>query len=71
MKIMQAINNERNSFSPQMDDILGKTMGAWCLCPAWMGWMPWLVDGVEVLREQGKRREENSISHHHQSGLNG
>lgn len=68
---MKTMINEKSEFNPQMDDILGKTMGAWCLCPAWMGWMPWLVDGVEVLREQGKRREGNNISHYHQAGLNG
>jgi len=68
---MRTINDERSGFNPQMDDILGKTMGAWCLCPAWMGWMPWLVDGVEVMREHGKIREGNCTGHHHQAGLNG
>jgi len=68
---MTAIGNERIDFNTQMDNILGKTTGACCLCPTWMGWMPWLVDGVEVLREQGKMIERNRTSRHQQAGLNG
>jgi hypothetical protein len=68
---MRAIKNESNVSNPQMDDILGKRAGAWCLCPAWMGWMPWLVDGVEVGREQGRRKEGIRIRNIHQAGLNG
>ncbi|MFA5180858.1 MAG: hypothetical protein WC405_06020 [Syntrophales bacterium] len=68
---MKTISNKGSGFNPQMDDIVGKTMGAWCLCPTWMAWMPWLVDGVEVPRVQGKKRERNSINHRHHAGLDG
>jgi hypothetical protein len=67
---MTTISNERIEFNSQ-GDILGTTMGAWCLCPTWMGWMPWLVDGVEVLRVQEKRIERNMTTHHHLAGLKG
>lgn len=67
---METISSERIEFNPQRD-IFGKTMGAWCLCPVWMGWMPWLVDGVEVLRVQGKTMEKSMTSHDHLAGLNG
>lgn len=43
----------------------------WCLCPTWMGWMPWLVDGDEVLQVQGKTIERNRTSRHNQAGLKG
>ncbi|HAJ25947.1 MAG TPA: hypothetical protein DCG53_01640 [Syntrophus sp. (in: bacteria)] len=67
---METTGNERIEFNPQRD-IFGKTMGAWCLCPAWMGWMPWLVDGVEVLRVQGKTIKRNMTSHGQRAGLEG
>jgi len=68
---MTTIGNERFDFNTQRDDILGNTMGARCLCPIWMGWMPWLVDGVEVLRDKGKTMERNRNSCHQQAGFNG
>jgi hypothetical protein len=67
---MATISNERIEFNPQRD-ILGKTMGAGCLCPAWMCWMPLLVDGVEVMWVQEKTRERKMSGHRHQAGLKG
>jgi len=63
---MIAISNERIDFNHQREQ-----MGAWCLCPAWMGWMPWLVDGVEVLQMPKKTMESNRTSGHYQASLKG
>jgi hypothetical protein len=61
---------ERIELYPQRD-ILGERMDAWCLCPSWVGWMPWLVDGVEVLQVVGKTIEKNRTSRHHLASLKG
>lgn len=67
---MGTISNERIDFNPQRD-ILRKTMGAWCLCPTWMAWMPWLVDGDEVLQTQGKTIEKDIAGRHHPANMKG
>ena len=50
---MTTTSNERIEFNSK--DIPGKTMNARFLCPTWMCWMPWLVDGVEVLTVKEKK----------------
>jgi len=65
---MKIINNERIEFIPQID-ILGQKTGACCLCPTWMGWMPWLVDGVDVLQAPVKTKDKNRTNRYQQAGL--